>query len=708
MTPGFEVAIFDAASGIEDPAERRDFIDWVFRDFPEEAQRMNTILGSESAARSWLQRAENSLADLTTEIQGARSLQLQDHLLESAELDDLSQSVAPRYTILHPIGGGSGGQVYLVEQLQPVQRKVAIKLLRSGLETPVFIAAFQREQQILAAMNHPGIAAILDAGITHSGRPYLVMEYIEGARITDYCDTRHLTIRQRLDLFLEVCSAVQHAHQKGIIHRDLKPSNILITHADSRPLPKVIDFGIASAGEGRGDLQQVTGTPGYMSPEQATPGSDVDTLSDVFSLGVVFYELLAGQVPWAPHRLLRAAPAASSRLSCLPSKTLTAIAGFRQLGPRDLIARLRGDLDAIIAKAINLDRRQRYDTVEALASDIIRHKRRYPIKARSASRRYIASCFLVRNRLACLAGAAVILAVSLGAVISVNYFFLERRALKESEANRAKTAALLAQASARENITRAAILLEQNQFEAADAVLRQSPLSKIEPSTEAAYVFRFLGERNALLGRWKEASECYSRLMMANRFVPIEQVAKGNDFLFGMPVMLEAGDIASYKALREDLFARLPKTNDSLVAERMVKSCLLIPPPSGMLGPLRPMADRLRINGFNEWFAFDTALFDFRDGRFQSAREIAARSAPKIKNPPCRIGMVIIGAMSAHELGDTDAARRDLIEASTMIEKSTARVIVEDYRAYDSSQGSWAAWAIARILHREATSCIGR
>lgn len=709
QNPEIEVAVFDAASRIEDAAERKAFIDWAFRDAPEEAQRMNAAFMAEGKAQRWFQRAEDSLTSLSSEIASSGELELADQWFETTELDDLSQSIAPRYTILRRLGGGSGGQIFLAEQLQPVQRKVAIKLLHSGLESPIFLAAFQSEQQILAAMNHPNIAAILDAGKTFSGRPFLVMEFIDGVHITKYCDARCLTLRQRLDLFLQVCSAIQYAHQKGIIHRDLKPANILIAHADSHPLPKVIDFGIANISESSADTPQPAGTPAYMSPEQAAGGTDADTLVDVYSLGVMLYELLAGTPPWSPHRLEQSASPVTHQLASLAEPALAKLADRRGLKPRDLAARLHGDLEAIVAKAIAIDRRQRYDTVDSLASDIHRHLGCFPVTARPASPRYIAGCFFTRNRLACCAIAAIALAMVLGTLISVKFSIREYQARHEAELARAKVVDLLAQASARENITRAAILLEQKQIEEADALLQQTPVSEIAPSTEAAYVFRLLGERNAMLGRWQQASECYGHLMMANRLVPAERVAKGNDFVFGMPAILEAGDVELYDTVREDLLKRLPATNDTQVAENMVKSCLLTPLTPATLHTLRPMADRLRGKSLNnEWCAFCVASFDLRDGRLQSAHDIASRGAELSRNASRRACCVIIRAMAAKALGRTDAARQDLAEASAMIKKAASRVIVEDQSAYDASQGSWAAWAIARTLHREATVRMAR
>lgn len=703
------IAVFDAARRIEEPVARRAFVDWALRDEPEEARRMHAMLAEDDAAQAWFRRAEGALAGLAEEVSEAGASALPAQWVETTELDDLSRSLAPRYSILQTIGGGGGGLVFLAEQLLPVQRKVAVKLLQSGLESPDFIAAFRREQQVLASMNHPNIAAIFDAGTTNSGRPYLVMEFVEGVNLTRYCDDRRLTLRQRLDLFLQVCSAIGYAHRKGIIHRDLKPANILVVHADEQPLPKVIDFGIADVGERAGDTSRACGTPTYMSPEP----SDSGTLADIYSLGVVLYELLAGPPPWSPRRLAEPAMPVASRLSALEAPSLAKLAGLRGLKPHELPTRLKGDLEAIIAKAIAPDPRLRYDTVDSLATDIRRHSDGLPVKARPASRRYIAACFFARHRLVCFSGAAILLAMVIGTVVAVSFSIREHRARRESERARAKVAELFVAASARENITRAAILLGQKKIGEADALLKQTPVSGIEPSTEAAYVFRLLGERNAVLGRWKEASECCERLRLANRLVPAESIVSGFDFLFGVPAILEAGEVNLYKSLRQEMLERLPAPKSLSTAEHMVKGCLLIPADRAMLDALRPMADRLRPKGggystTNAWAAMATMLFDFRDGRFQSARDGADRTLRFARIPSCRAAILCIRAMAEHALGDDDAARSDLAGAGAMIRQASPRVIVENPSDYDASEGSWAAWAIARILHREASALVAR
>lgn len=321
------------------------------------------------------------------------------------------------YRLLQLIGQGGMGEVWLAEQKEPVRRRVALKLVKIGMDTREVIARFESERQALALMNHPAIARVFDAGSTTQGRPYFAMEYVPGMPITDYCDKHRLNVRERLELFSRVCEGVQHAHQKAIIHRDLKPSNILVTEVDGRPVPKIIDFGVAKALSQRltaetmfTQLGAIIGTPEYMSPEQAdSTGEDIDTRTDVYSLGVVLYEMLAGALPLdyrklAFHEVLRKlreedAPRPSTRLKTLGEESVT-VAKSRRTEPRTLLRQLRGDLDAIALKALEKDRARRYGTPSDLAADIERFLRDEPVAASRAGVGYRAKKYLTRHRLA--------------------------------------------------------------------------------------------------------------------------------------------------------------------------------------------------------------------------------------------------------------------------------------------------------------------
>ena len=349
-----------------------------------------------------------------------------------------------RYKLLQKIGEGGCGVVYMAEQAEPVRRRVALKVIKLGMDTKSVIARFEAERQALALMEHPNIAKVLDAGATANGRPYFVMELVRGLKITDYCDEARLSTRGRLDLFIQVCHAIQHAHQKGIIHRDIKPSNILVTVNDGVPVPKVIDFGIAKATSGQQltdktlftAFEQFIGTPAYMSPEQAVLTSvDIDTRSDIYALGVLLYELLTGKTPFDAKELLAVGfdemrrtirekePARpSTRLSTLPGKELSTTAQRRGLDAPKLVSELRGDLDWIIMRCLEKDRARRYETTSALASDIQRHLNQQPVLACPPSALYRLKKFAQRKRRLLNVATAVILAILLGFGIS-RYFF---------------------------------------------------------------------------------------------------------------------------------------------------------------------------------------------------------------------------------------------------------------------------------------------
>lgn len=523
-----EVFIAVRALGL---AERQDAIDLSCGSNPALYELVWSLLRGDAAPLPF-----ESLAD---DIRAAHHTSGGTAISQSAGTDRIGN-----YRLLERIGEGGFGIVYAAEQERPVRRRVALKIIKLGMDTRQVVARFEAERQALAMMDHPGIAKVFDAGATPTGRPYFVMEFVKGLPVTQYCDQKKLNLHERLELVIRICEALQHAHQKGVIHRDIKPSNLLVTTIDDKAVPKIIDFGIAKATNARltdktifTEFRQLIGTPEYMSPEQADQaGADVDTRTDVYAVGVLLYELLTGTTPFDSARLRSAAygelqriireeepPEPSSKLRSLAG-TIDSIAALRATQSRTLTLSIRGELDWIVMKALEKDRSRRYETAGALAADIGRYLGGYAVLAGPPGVAYRARKFVRRNRGAVVAGSLLVSALVAGLIGTSIGLVNAEQLRKEAVVERRR-----ADANASEAVE--AEILATRRAYSADLMAASSAISAIQFSSARA----FLDAAPENLRGW-EWRTLRARLDTSIRTVPTEPPGFHFDFsqFFGL------------------------------------------------------------------------------------------------------------------------------------------------------------------------------
>jgi len=730
-----EETLFDVARTLTDPAARRAFLEQACASDAALRVRLEKLLEAESGADEFFKAAapfptpnpEPAAQTKGTNSGGANSLG-----------DQVGMRIG-RYKILQKIGEGGCGVVYMAEQQEPVRRRVALKIIKLGMDTKSVIARFEAERQALALMDHPNIARVFDAGATETGRPYFVMELVRGVKITDYCDQNNLDTVLRLELFIQICQAIQHAHQKGIIHRDIKPSNILVTLHDGVAVPKVIDFGIAKATEVRltdktlfTAYEQVIGTPAYMSPEQAEmSGLDVDTRTDIYSLGVLLYELLAGRTPFDAKKLLQNGldqmrrtlreqepQRPSTMVTTLQGTELTRLAEHRSAEPPKLISLLRGDLDWIVMKALEKDRRRRYETANGVAMDIQRYLHNEPVVARPPSRRYRFQKLVRRNKIIFAAGAAVSLALIAGLGTSTYLFLMERAARQQAvvaeqraEEARANEAKLRQLAEMREKITQATVLVNQDKYEDADEVIKQVSIQA--PSVEGAAVFRLVGEWYALQGRWKEAAEHFSQLLEINSLDGWD--TRTLDYLECGPALLELGDTNQYEHFRQAALARFGEAAYPF-ADRILKVSLLEPVNSQLEKALEPLSSAATSSfatnaGVSDdiflaaWQSVSLGLLEYRRGNYAKAAEWCQRCLdyPEYNAPRTATAHVIL-AMASQRMNEPDKAQSELAVGRDLITSKFKNGVDRG----NGVQGFWFDWVFARILLREGEALVDK
>ena len=655
-----------------------------------------------------------------------------------------------RYKLLQQIGAGGCGIVFVAEQQEPVRRRVALKVITPGMDTRSVIARFEVERQALALMDHPSITRVFDAGATESGRPYFVMELVDGVRITDYCDQHALPTSHRLELFVQVCLAIQHAHQKGIVHRDIKPSNILVTAGpDGKPVPKVIDFGIAKAIGGQRLTEKtiitaaelVIGTPAYMSPEQAALQiTDVDTRTDIYSLGVLLYELLTGTTPFDTRELLKAGldelrrvireqepVRPSTRLSTMVAAARANFATHHGAEAPGLIREMRGELDWIVMKALEKDRARRYATANGLAMDVKRYRSGRAIEARSPSAAYKFRKLVARNKIA-FSGVALVFIFLVASLITTTRWLISERGAREqlrlqkeistvdeqgyelffrcrfSEAE----AMLVHGLGLRRQLSKGELATPLfNQVILLQSFVTEKRYDKIKPFfdefvdesvlTKPGYLPPLESAIDYLIQdhRWDEADSLAARL---HRAAPDDS----NLYHMLVPMRIERNDIEGYRVLCREIVSRFSNTTDPSVADKMAKDCLVLPSSGVDLKLVAAMADVAVTRGSNSGaflhFQCCKALAELRQGHYEQATNwasIAARS----DYPYLKADSSAIKAISFFKLSRPDDARAALNDCDRVMDASVPR--------FPNELGDdWRDWIIAHALQSEAKQMI--
>jgi serine/threonine protein kinase len=734
MTANFTrtIEVFTEASQLP-VGERAAYLDGACGDDAELRRKMEALLRSNERAGDFLSQPAATIGE-------ARA---------KAVAGEKPGDRVDRYVLLQQIGEGGCGVVFVAEQQTPVLRRVALKVVKPGMDTKSVIARFAAERQALAFMDHPNIARVFDAGATETGRPYFVMELVDGVKITEYCDRHSLPINTRLELFVQVCDAIQHAHQKGIIHRDIKPSNILVaTGTDGKPAPKVIDFGIAKATTGQQltdktvftAFEMLIGTPAYMSPEQAALASaDMDTRTDIYSLGVLLYELLTGTTPFDTGELLKLGfdelrrvirdeePARpSTRLSTMVDAERANVSKHHGAEAPGLIREMRGDLDWIVMKALEKDRARRYATAHGLAMDVQRYLSGEAILARPPSATYKFRKLAARNKLLVSGIAVTFVLLMVSLITTTRWLMTERRAQermrqqmelarldrlglelyyqkKIPDSERAIFKALdmrrqFPQAEYTSETPRQTMLLMlliyTGEFEKIKPFFDRYVDPSLLPRLECRALFETATLALAKHGRWDDAAALAAELYKS-------QPTNSSYCHIMAPLMVVRNDTESYRRLCGEIMTRFSNVTDPYVADQMAKDCLILPSSGVEPKAMAALADVAVSRGSNlpalPYFQFCKALAEFRMDHYDEAIKWAHLAARSPSRYPKATGSAIV-AMSQFKLNQLDQAQAALAACNKIVDKLS--------EPNQEPGDEWRDWIIARALRSEAQRMI--